>query len=48
MENDEPSAISEKWVTKMKKKPDACLPNTHLTPELHTLSAGVKHIMEAL
>lgn len=48
IENEEPSTISEKWVTKMKKKPNASLANTCLTPELHTLSEGVKHIMETL
>lgn len=32
----------------MKKKPNACLPNTHLSPELRTLIKGVKHLMETL
>lgn len=48
IENDEPSARSEKWVTKMKNKLNASSPNTPLTPELHALSEGVKYVMETL
>lgn len=32
----------------MKNKLKASSPNTSLTPELHTLSEGVKYIMETL